>query len=327
MVSSISLSRSACEVETGKRRMKQLIVNADDFGYTLGVNRAIVEGYRNGIITSTSLLANGAAFDDAVERARVERAKGEPGLDVGCHLNLVEGAPVSPPEAIPHLVGADGKFHRLRNLALRLAAGMVPAAELERECSAQVEKLLQAGIAPSHLDTHQHTHLHPRVAAVVARVARRYSIGWVRRPFENFRIPESGESAVRRLAGWTLALLAPGFDRRMTAEGIRTTDYFTGFSLTGRWTLLAMQRTVAGLPEGITELMCHPGYCDADLEASPTQLKREREVERQILVQPDWRARIGESGVVLRGYREIGTGPVRASQDGLLASALPASGK
>jgi hopanoid biosynthesis associated protein HpnK len=301
--------------------VKQLIVNADDFGYTRGVNRAIVEGYRNGIITSTSLMANGAAFEDAVERAQ-----GEPGLDVGCHLNLVEGAPVSLPETVPHLVGADGRFHRLPSLALRLAGGLVPAAELERECSAQIEKLLRAGIVPNHLDTHQHTHIHPRVAAVVARVAQRFAIGWIRRPFEKFWPSGTGESLLRKLVGGSLTLLASGFDRRMAAEGIRTADFFTGFRLTGRWTPGAMEETVRLLQPGITELMCHPGFYDAELEASPTRLKRERQIEHQIVAQPGWRTRIEAAGVVLRGFRGIAA-PALAARDGLLAAAAPLQGE
>ncbi len=222
--------------------MKQLIVNADDFGYTRGVNRAIMDGHRCGIITSASLMANGAAFDDAVELAATE-----PGLDIGCHLNLVEGPPLSPPAGIPHLVGSGGKFHSLSRLALRLVAGAVPAAELERECSAQIEKLLRAGIQPSHLDTHKHTHLHPRVAAAVAAAARRYSIGWIRRPFENSGPAVSNASGFRKLIGRSLNLLARGFERRMSKQGIRMPELVIGFGLTERWTERAMEAAGAAL--------------------------------------------------------------------------------
>ena len=175
--------------------MKQLIVNADDFGYTCGVNRGIVDAYRTGILTSASLMANGAAFEDAVERA-----KAEPGLDVGCHVNLVEGLPLSPSAEIPHLVGPEGRFHSASGLALRLVANTIPVVELERECMAQVEKLHRAGIRPSHLDTHKHTHLHPRVASVLARMAQHFSIGWIRRPFQNYRVPGVKGTAVTRIA-------------------------------------------------------------------------------------------------------------------------------
>ena len=301
--------------------MKQLIVNADDFGYTRGVNRAILHAYRNGIVTSTSLLANGRAFEDAVEQA-----KSEPGLDVGCHLNLVEGAPLSPPGTIPHLVGADGKFHSMSGLALRLLSGSVPAAEIERECSAQLEKLFQAGIRPSHVDTHQHTQIHPRAAAAVATAARRCSIGWIRRPFENCRLPGGNGPRLRSVAGWLLNFLAPRYERQMAAQGLRMPDVFTGFSLTGRWTARAMEETLSLLPQGITELMCHPGYHDAELDASRTRLKRERQAELEIMANGAWRARTGELGITLTGFRGIPLAPARASGNPVLAVA-PAGGE
>jgi len=219
--------------------VKQLIVNADDFGYTRGVNRAIVDGCRRGIITSTSLMANGAAFDDAVDLARAE-----PGLDTGCHINLVEGTPVAPASQLPHLVGADGKFRGLSGLMLRLAVGWIPESELEGECSAQIEKLLRAGIQPSHVDTHQHTHLHPRVAAAVAGAARRHSIHWLRRPFDNCRPAAAHDSGVRKLMGRSLSLFAAQFERRMLGQGIRLPDFFTGFGSTGRWSRHAMEATL-----------------------------------------------------------------------------------
>ena len=301
--------------------MKQLIVNADDFGYTRGVNRAILHAYRNGIVTSTSLLANGPAFVDAVEQA-----KSEPGLDVGCHLNLVEGAPLSPPGKIPHLVGTDGKFHRMSGLTLRLLSGSVPAAEIERECSAQLEKLLRAGIRLSHVDTHQHMQIHPRAAAAVAGAARRCSIGWIRRPFENCRLAESNGPRLRRIAGWLVNFLAPRFERQMTAQGLRMPDFFTGFGLTGCWTPRAMEETLALLPPGITELMCHPGYYDAELEASRTHLKRERQRELEIMADGAWRTRSSQLGITLTGYRGISPVSARTSENPVLAVA-PAGGE
>ena len=291
--------------------MKQLIVNADDFGYTCGVNRAIIDGYRSGIITSTSLMSNGAALEAAIELARVES-----GLDIGCHVNLVEGAPLSPPDRIPHLVEADGKFHSLSGLVLRLVSGLVPSIELERECSAQIEKLLGLGIQPTHLDTQKHIHLHPRVAAAVAAVARHYSVHWLRRPFENAKPPQTNESGFRNAIRRSLNLLGSRFEHRMSARGIRLPDFFTGFGMTGRWTKPAMEATLDVLAPGLTELMCHPGYYDADLEAAPTLLKRERQVELEILIEirkdPAWQARLSGQGIVLRGFRDLPSAPAKA---------------
>jgi predicted glycoside hydrolase/deacetylase ChbG (UPF0249 family) len=245
---------------------------------------------------------------------------------VGCHVNLVEGAPVAPPGEIPHLVGTDGRFHRLRSFVARVAAGAIPAVEIERECMAQIGKLLAAGLHPTHLDTHQHTHLHPRVARVLARVARRHGIDWIRRPFENSSTPGEGGGGLRGLMGVALNLFQPEFDRHMAEYEIRTTDFFTGFRLTGRWTKPAMEATLGALPEGITELMCHPGYCDPELESSPTMLRREREQELEILIGPELRARLGQVGVVLQSFRGAAAAPARNAVAEALQTA-PLAGK
>ena len=300
--------------------MKHLIVNADDFGYTRGVNRGIVEGFQRGIVTSTSLMANGAAFDDAVALV-----KAHPDLDVGCHINLVEGTPVSPRSHAARLLGTDERFHNLSGLVARLASGYIRAADLDRECSAQIERLLQAGIQPSHLDSHKHTHLHPQVAAAVARAAKRYSIGWVRRPFES--LVTRSVPFFRTIVGRSLNLFSAPFARRMAAEGIRMPDSFTGFGLTGFWTRRAMEETIAALPAGTTELMCHPGYCDAELDSCPTRLKRQRATELEILTIPSWKEMLERLGVTLRGFRDIAAGASLAAPQGEWEIALPTGGE
>ncbi|MBI3934431.1 MAG: ChbG/HpnK family deacetylase [Acidobacteria bacterium] len=280
--------------------MRHLIVNADDFGYTKGVNRAIADAHRTGIVTSTSLMATGAGFEDAIERAQVN-----PSLDVGCHLNLVEGRPVSPAGQIPHLVNARGDFHNLVELGLRVLAGCVPMPEVEREFAAQIEKIIAAGIRPSHLDTHQHTHLHPKVATVLARVGQRYGIGWARRLCENCTPPLRAGAWRRRVVAAASFLFVSSLQRRMDQHGLRTPDAFTGFVLTGRLSTPALRSTLAGLPEGVTELMCHPGYCDPDLEAAPTLLKHKREIEFQIVADTSWGDWLRERGIVLTSFRDL----------------------
>jgi hopanoid biosynthesis associated protein HpnK len=280
--------------------MRQLIVNADDFGYTRGVNRAIVEACREGVVTSTSLLANGAAFDDAVEAAL-----SEPRLDVGCHLNFVEGRPVSPPERIPHLAGTDGRFLPAWQLALRLTLRMVPECEIEREAGAQCEKLLRAGLRASHVDTHKHTHTHPAVARAIAKASRRLGIAWIRRPFENFLPGSARRLSTKRLLVGSLHLLAPSFERRMVAIGMAMPDHFTGIVLTGRLTRQEFGETLAALPPGVTEVMCHPGYCDAELDGAPTRLRRERELERETVSDGTWRAQAHDHGVRLTSFGEL----------------------
>jgi hopanoid biosynthesis associated protein HpnK len=280
--------------------MRQLIVNADDFGYTRGVNRAILEACREGVVTSTSLLANGAAFEDAVEAAA-----SEPRLDVGCHLNFVEGRPVSAPERIPHLVRGDGQFLAAWQLATRLTLGRVPESEIEREAAAQIGKLLQAGIRVSHVDTHKHTHTHPAVARAIGRAARGLGIRWIRRPFENFLPGSAGRIAPKRLLVGSLNLLAPSFERRISAMGLAMPNYFTGIVLTGRLTHEEFGAALAGLGEGVTEVMCHPGYCDTELGGAATRLRGERELERQTVSDGTWRARVEELGIELTSFGEL----------------------
>ena len=298
--------------------MKRLIVNADDFGYTRGVNRAIVEACRSGIVTSTSLLANGAAFEDAVEAARAEAR-----LDVGCHLNFVEGKPVSPPERIPHLVGHDGRFLKAWQLAARLLRGAVPESEIEQEASAQIEKLLRAGIRVTHVDTHKHTHVHPAVARAVARAARRCDIRWIRRPFENFLPKSAPRFSTKRLAVASLNWLAPSFERRMKAMGMTTPDFFTGVLLTGRLTRQAFAETLAALPPGVTEVMCHPGYCDAELLGSSTRLREERELERETVSDGAWLVQAREQGIALTSFAELSSPENNVARD--LWPAVPAA--
>jgi hopanoid biosynthesis associated protein HpnK len=282
------------------RTLKQLIVNADDFGYTSGVNRAIVEAHRTGIVSSTSLLANGAAFADAVERWRAS-----PSLDVGCHLNLVEGAPLSPREHIPHLVNSGGEFPGLRQFAMRLATGRIPASEMEGEFSAQIAKLVAAGLRPSHLDTHQHIHLHPRVGAVLARVGRQHGIGWARRLCEHCPPPWRYGAWGRRAVAAMANLVARSAQSHLNENGLKTADAFTGFVLTGRLTSAALRATLAALPEGVTELMCHPGYRDAELSAASTVLQQQREIEFHALADASWRDWLRERGVRLTSFREL----------------------
>ncbi|MGH9786619.1 MAG: ChbG/HpnK family deacetylase, partial [Terriglobia bacterium] len=293
-----------------------LIVNADDFGYTRGVNRAIVEACRSGIVTSTSLLANGAAFDDAVETARTE-----PRLDIGCHLNFVEGTPVSPAEQIPHLVRRDGSFLKPWRLAARLLRGAVPESEIEQEAGAQIEKLLRTGIRVSHVDTHKHTHTYPAVARAVARAARRHDIRWIRRPFENFLPRSARKISAMRLAISSLNLLAPSFERQMAAMEMAMPDHFTGILLTGRLTRQAFAEILAALPPGVTEVMCHPGHCDAELLGSSTRLREERELERETVSDGAWRARARELGIELTSF---GGNDPRHEERAVAPSAIPA---
>ena len=263
---------------------RRLIVNADDFGFTRGVNLGIVEAHRRGILTATTLMANGAAFDHAVEVARET-----PSLDVGCHLVLVGGQSVADPgRALPRTV---------RALGLHLVRGDW----VEREFEAQVEWILAAGLRPSHLDTHKHTHLAPPVLKALCRIARKYAIPWVRRPFD---LPLTAAAPLKtRAVNAGLQSMRGPFDRVLRRYGCRTTDYFAGFQLTGRFRAGELAELIRQLPDGLTEFMCHPGHCTEELRAATTRLKESRAEELAALVSGEVRRAVEEAGVELVNYR------------------------
>jgi predicted glycoside hydrolase/deacetylase ChbG (UPF0249 family) len=262
----------------------RLIVNADDFGLTPGVNRAIGELHAAGALTSATLMANGAAFDDAVAIAHRH-----PTLGVGCHVVLTDGTPLSPPETIPTLLGPDGRTFRpsLASFFLAVLAGRVSEAEIAHEAQAQIERLQQNGITPTHIDTHKHTHILPGVARPLLAVAERLGIPAIRNPFEPAWSIALGESPLlRRLQLGVIAYFKPRFlALPEIREGrVRTTDGTLGVSATGNLNGRTLSQTLAAMPDGTWELVCHPGYNDRDLDAITTRLRNTREMEREALL-------------------------------------------
>jgi predicted glycoside hydrolase/deacetylase ChbG (UPF0249 family) len=261
--------------------VKYLIPNADDFGYTRDVNEGIVHAHRQGILTATTLMATGAAFDHAVTLAREN-----PALDVGVHLVLV---------------GGNGFPPTVARLIAQIARGRI---RIYDELSSQVRRVIAAGIRPSHLDTHKHTHLLPPVLEAVARIASEFEIPWVRRPFD---LPLHGGSVPwqRQMVSRGLGFARTRFHRALARQGCRTTDHFAGFQITGHYDAAELALLIRELPEGVTEFMCHPGFCTAELQASRTRLKESRRRELDALTSVQVRAALDESGVTLTRYAEI----------------------
>lgn len=287
--------------------MKSLIVNADDLGWTVGVNRGIAEANRNGIVTSTSLLANGAAFAVAVEMARTS-----PGLGVGVHLNLSDGAPVADRELVTSLVNDAGEFEGgPENLLVRMGRRRLSLKEVEIEWDAQIGKVREAGIAPTHLDGHKHVHMLPGLFEIALRLAKRNGIGAVRVALEESSLRAALSTGAQKHGSLVmkqgvqargLKLLAR--DAREMAEraGIATADCFCGIAQTGELTREGVAQLMKSLPEGTTELMCHPGYVDAELEKSPTRLQKSRETELEILTDTGIRNLVASQGIRLIDY-------------------------
>lgn len=297
--------------------MRRLIVNADDFGFTAGVNRAIVEAHTHGIVTSSTLMANGRAFEDAVRLA-----KSVPRLSVGCHVVLIDGEPVLDAKLLPSITSAHstgGRFRdRLQSFAVRALAGRLDSDEIEAEASAQIRKLQSAGVSVSHLDTHKHTHLFPAVLRPLLRAARICGVRAIRNPFGP-RKPLKSNELLARPSLWTryaevqiLRTLASTFRDSASREGLVTPDGTLGIVVTGALDEQLFRGIAAIVREGTWEFVCHPGYNDDDLKSAETRLRASRENELRVLTMPKARELLLRQGIDLISYRELipaGTGP------------------
>jgi hopanoid biosynthesis associated protein HpnK len=290
--------------------MRSLIVNADDLGWTAGVNRGIAETHRNGLVTSASLLANGSAFEDGVKTAREL-----PALGVGVHLNLSDGSPTSAPDRVKSLLNKKGEFAGgPENLFLRLSTMSLDTTEVEKEWDAQIAKVRASGIHPTHLDGHKHVQMLPGLFTIALRLAKRHNIEAVRvaheaSPLRTALTDGSHDASVvfkQGVQARGLKLLAR--DAHLLAErsAIATTDYFCGIAQTGVMAKAGILRLLESLPEGTTELMCHPGYADDDLKKSPTRLQKSRQSELAILTDQEVRKTVAELGIRLINYEQIG---------------------
>jgi hopanoid biosynthesis associated protein HpnK len=262
--------------------VKRLIVNADDFGLTSGVNRAILELHAAGVLTSATLMANASATEEAVERA-----KGAPALGVGCHVVLADGMPVMPADEIPSLIdGSSGALHTtLGAFVQRLLTGRIRSKEIESEAVAQIKRIQGQGVHLTHIDTHKHTHMFPAVLRPVLRAAKACGIHMVRNPFEPEWSVRSTPGApwLRRMEVRMLRQLSDVFRRIVSEEGFATTDGALGVLATGTLNARTVKAIVAAMPEGTYELVTHPGYNDADLARVRTRLLASRECERDAL--------------------------------------------
>jgi predicted glycoside hydrolase/deacetylase ChbG (UPF0249 family) len=254
--------------------LRQLVVNADDLGLTAGVNDGIFDAHDMGILTSASLFANAPATADAVRRARARSS-----LGIGGHLALVDGTPTLPARSIPTLVTGDGRFRASwRPFVVACLQGRVSLGEVERELTAQIERIRAAGVSLTHLDAHKHVHLYPPVFAIVARLAARFGIPVVRVPYER--------------GSWLNAVLWVWARRnyRVAATlGVRT-PHFIGRLATGVLTRPVLHEMLRGTGPGVTELMVHPGYVDDALRQLPTRLVESRLEEVALLCSTETQA-------------------------------------
>ncbi len=281
--------------------MRKLIINADDLGADEGRNEGIFEAIGAGMVTSASILPNGPALGHALERIR---AGGFEKVSFGLHLNLTEGRPLA--GGLSRLTGPDGNFlgkahaHRL----LMKTGDEALESEIEGEVALQIERLLDAAIGITHIDGHQHVHVFPSALRAVAQAARRCGIRRMRIPDET--VPPRDETVPADLlqearAFSALAKAARGF---LDGSGIAAPAHFRGLTLKGRLSVGTLVDAIGQLPDGLTELMVHPGRVPAGARFSAfSSTDRERELEA--LLDPRFRLAIDRAGVVLVSFREV----------------------
>ena len=279
--------------------LRSLVVNADDLGLTPGVNTGIFDAHDGGILTSASLFANAPATADAVRRAWAR-----PSLGLGVHLTLVDGTPMLPPHRVPSLVEDDGRFRASwKPFIVACLRGRVALEEVERELTAQIDRIRSEGVRLTHLDAHKHVHAFPPIFTIVTRLAERFGIPVVRVPYEGWLsmwgIGRQWRTA-RSQALLNAAMLpwATRDYRTATAHGLRAPQ-FVGRTHTGVLSADSLEGLLRRLRPGVTELMVHPGYVDAALSQTRTRLLSSRAEEVQLLCATDTHDLVEDEGIRL----------------------------
>jgi hopanoid biosynthesis associated protein HpnK len=289
--------------------LKQLIVNADDFGLTAGVNRGILQAFQDGIVTSASLLVTGHAFDEAVALARQN-----PKLDVGLHLALVEERAVLGRDALPTLVDETGRFPRTSAEFIRRAVlRRISWQEVEREIAAQIALFQKTGLRMSHLNSHQHLHMFPPVFQIVRRLTRGMDNVWIRNSAGQWR-----KSSGVRMGRWVQQL---GLNLTcLSARGLRSPplpqmpDRMYGFEVSGCLTRSAIEQILRKIPDGLYELICHPGEGDAATRKRYSHWGYRWAEELEALTAPETRVVLKEQGIALTSFvRAFGRGNTLSS--------------
>lgn len=290
--------------------MRRLIINADDLGLTGGVNRGIFDCIRSGVVTSATLMANARAVGGAIQTCLSANEK----VSFGCHIVLVDGAPLCPADQVRSLLAgapSHGFPRGFANVAVATCMGRSKSIEVEREVEAQLRVLLDSGLRVSHVDSHKHVHLLPRILRPLLRAARACGIRAVRNPFAPMK-PLALAHLTRRPYLWkrysevkVLRSLSTRFRRHVEAEGMITTDGTFGIVTTGSLDLALFEAIVGCIPEGTWELCCHPGYNDADLAAISTRLRDSRVKEVEVFTSEAARQIVTRSGVELISYWDL----------------------
>ncbi len=273
---------------------KQLIVNADDLGYSRGLTDGILYAHHHGILTSATLMTTMPDCDRAIALS-----KDAPNMGVGIHLCLTEGkscAGLKP----GRLLDAQGKFpRRVPALARRLLISKRARQEARDEWTAKIEYALNHGLTPTHLDSHKHIHHLPQLAPLVIDLAAQFKIRFIRCANEAPLLALRGGLGYR-----VLSMLARRLKQKMTQRGLQTTDWFFGLATTGKTDSAVWREILPKLPDGVGEVMVHPGY-PTGLTAVDTRLLAQRTLEQDALCDPTVVAAVKAAGIQLTHYGKL----------------------
>lgn len=253
--------------------MLKLIVNADDFGLTEKINEGIQTSFREGILRSTSLMANGKSFDHAVKIIR-----SNPKLDIGVHLTLVEEKPILDQNKIPSLVVENRDFHNHAiDFTKKYFYGKISLDEVRIELTAQIEKILDYGIKISHIDSHQHLHILPKILDITIELANHYNIKFIRFPKEKFNGYMFRDlKSLSRIAQMIAVNHFCSIARKKIPLKM---NHFAGFCFGGKLSRQNLLTLINNLPmEGVCELMCHPGLSDDSKDYSHWKYRQVEEM-------------------------------------------------
>lgn len=282
---------------------KRIIINADDFGMSAAVNEAVAHASTDGILTSATVMANMPGFDEAVRIA-----KATPRLGVGVHLNLLRGAPLAPAADVDTLVGGDGRFlNSALSLVIRFLSGRVDLRHVEMELTAQIEKVIAAGLLPTHLDSEKHMHIIvPDLWEIVCRIATRYGIRCIRIGNESAmpRHPFLRSRFSQRVKARIVLRRSLGLSDIASRHGLRRTDRFFGVAMTGNMTTDTYRVVFSTMKDDSLEIMCHPALQPSDHHAR-SWLDGRREAEYRALIDPALKKEATARGIELITYREI----------------------
>jgi chitin disaccharide deacetylase len=276
---------------------RRLIMNADDFGLSRAVTTGILEAAEAGAVTSASMLVNLDDFEETVARAR---SFGR--LPLGLHLNFTMGRPLT---GAPSLTSRGGDFYGLATLVKRASLGMVDSADVARECAAQLDRIAEAGIAVTHLDSHRHIHVHPALFAPVTETATSRGVRAVRAPLEPISTNIGDWPATMKKVALSLSSRLSGAIRPGHGP-----DHFYGISLQGGRSFASrLFGLIPRLPSGTSEIMTHPGHADCSLR-SHDSYNWQREEELVVLLSHQFRELLDRHGIQLTDFASLGSSTV-----------------